>query len=77
MKPFKLNAFEKFVIRRKKAIEISLYVFLIISYFIIDICKNYINKPIAYVILIAVVLICVFYNELMPVLKNAKVTKAH
>ena len=77
MKPFKLNAFEKFVIHRKKAIEISLYIFLIISYFIIDICKHYINKPIAYVILIAVVLICVFYNEIMPVLKNAKVTKAH
>lgn len=77
MKPFKLNAFEKFVIRRKKAIEILLSVFFIVSYFIIDMCKHYINKPIAYIVLIAVVLICVIYYELMPVLKNAKVTKAH
>lgn len=77
MKPFKLNAFEKFVIRRKKAIEISLWIFFLASYFIIDIFKHYINKPIAYIILITVVFIGLVYIELVPVLKNAKITKAH
>ena len=77
MKQFKLNAFEKFVIRHKKAVNILSYFFFFCAVIIIAICDNFITIPIDGFIPFVLFLACQIYIVLMPALKNQRIMKAH
>lgn len=77
MKSFKLNAFEKFVIRRKKVLFICLYIAFFISVIIFSHLQGIATVPTDTFILVVPTLIIFLYIEFLPILKNAKITNAY
>lgn len=77
MKQFKLNPFEKFVIRHKKAVNILSFAVFFLAYIIISICKDFINIPLDTFIPFFLYIASFIYIELMPAIKNDKVVQAH
>lgn len=77
MKSFKLNAFEKFVIRNKKV----LYIFILIAFFVVNILFSHFKYPMIIptdtFIFAVPVLIIFLYTELLPIFKKAKIVAAH
>lgn len=77
MKKFKLNAFEKFVIHNKKKLFVFLYIAFFVSVVIFSHLKSVITIPTDTFIFAVPMFIIFLYIELLPVIKSAKITKAH
>lgn len=77
MKNFKLNAFEKFVIRNKKVLYIFILIAFFVSVIIFSHLKAIVTVPTDTFILAVPTLVIFLYIELLPIIKNAKITNAY